>query len=144
MKRASLLALAIVFLFTFVLAGCGDKQQKIRQLQDKPSTEKTTDSGESKTQGVKTVVVEYKKYPYFAGKGLPLVKDILPKEPKITNEMPEDMLNYEVGTYGETLCTVSTAVDWNKDGFDASYEPLLNSPGLFGKEITVIYYKVMK
>ena len=68
--------------------------------------------------------------------GLPKVKDRLPEEPKLTNEMPKDMLAYEIGTYGGTLRTVTSVVDWDADVFVANNEPLLNTPGILGKEIT--------
>src|SRR5450756_1384122 len=136
MKKALLLALAIVFLFTYVLAGCGAKTTGTPTATDKPTAEKTTAPDASTAPEATTAVVEYKESPYFAGKGLPPVKDRLPKEPKITNEMPEDQLNYEIGTYGGTLRMVSYAVDFDKDVFCGSYDSFLNTPGLLGKEIT--------
>jgi len=136
MKRALLLALAIVFLFTFVLAGCGAKTSINPTAKDESTAEKTSAPDASKAPDTKTIITDYKESPYFGGKGLPPVKDRLPKEPKITNEMPEDQLNYEIGTYGGTLRMVSYAVDFDKDVFCGSYESFLNTPGLLGKEIT--------
>src|SRR5665647_1932230 len=128
MERTLLLALAIVFLFTFVLAGCGAKTATPTAT-DKSTAEKTTAPGVSKAPAATTAVVEYKESPYFAGKGLPPVKDRLPKEPKITNEMPPDMLTYEIGTYGGTLRTVSSVIEWDADVFVGCDEPLINTPG---------------
>ena len=134
MKRTLLLALAIVFLFTFVLAGCGAKTATPTAT-DKPTAEKTTAPDASKAPAATTAVVEYKESPYFAGKGLPPVKDRLPKEPKITNEMPEDQLNYEIGTYGGTLHMVTDSIEFDADVFIGCNEPFLNSPGRMGKEV---------
>src|SRR5450756_1658833 len=136
MKKALLLALAIVFLFTYVLAGCGAKTTETPTATDVPAAEKTTAPDGTKAPEATTAVVEYKESPYFAGKGLPPVKDRLPKEPKIANEMPADMLTYEIGTYGGTLRTVTAGIEWDADVFVGCNEALLNTPGILGKEIT--------
>ena len=137
MKRAILLTFTIIFLFSSVLAGCATKAKTITPTAtDKPAAEATAAPDTSAAPEATTAVVEYKESPYFAGKGLPPVKDRLPKEPKITNEFPEDQLKYENGTYGGTLRTVTAGVEWDADVFCGSNEALLNTPGLLGKEIT--------
>ncbi len=67
---------------------------------------------------------------------LPPLQDRIPLEPKITNEMPAEHLTLEVGRYGGTLRTVTSAPDWDADVFVMCNEPLLNTPGILGKEIT--------
>ena len=80
--------------------------------------------------------VEYKQSPYLDGKGLPPVAERLPKEPKLTNEIPVDQLTYEIGNFGGTMRFVTSAVEWDADVFVMTNEPLLNTPGILGKEIT--------
>ncbi|CAG7597762.1 hypothetical protein PAESOLCIP111_00172 [Paenibacillus solanacearum] len=79
---------------------------------------------------------ELRQAPMLDGKGLPSLKDRLPEEPKIANEMPADMLKTEIGTYGGTMRTVTSVIGWDADVFVMSNEPLLNTPGILGKEIT--------
>lgn len=88
---------------------------------------------------------EYKQSPLFDGQNLPAVKDRLPKEPKLTNELPKDYLTYEIGTYGGTLRTVRQDPVNDSDLFIVNNEPLVNSPGVLGEEVTpniVKSYKV--
>jgi peptide/nickel transport system substrate-binding protein len=69
--------------------------------------------------------------------GLPgNVKDRLPIVPKLVNEMPADILDYQPGKYGGTMRFVTMGTDWDADVFIMSTEALLNSPGLLGKEVT--------
>ncbi|KIL40566.1 hypothetical protein SD70_12490 [Gordoniibacillus kamchatkensis] len=77
-----------------------------------------------------------KQSPYLDGKGLPPVEQRLPKEPKLTNELPKDALTFEIGRYGGTLRTVRTDAISDSDIFIIENEPLVNSPGLLGEEIT--------
>jgi peptide/nickel transport system substrate-binding protein len=64
------------------------------------------------------------------------VKDRLPKIPKLANEMPADLLDYQPGKYGGTMRFVTQGTDWDADVFIMCTEPLLNSPGLMAREIT--------
>jgi peptide/nickel transport system substrate-binding protein len=68
--------------------------------------------------------------------GLPSIEQRLPKDPKLTNELPPDILKYEIGSYGGTLRTVRTEPESDNTVFIAMNEPLLNTPGLLGQEIT--------
>ncbi len=67
---------------------------------------------------------------------LPPVEDRLPLEPKLTNEMDPSQLEYEIGRYGGTLRHAAL------QGRDADVspvfvnEPLVNTPGLLGSEVT--------
>ncbi len=79
---------------------------------------------------------EYKQSPFLDSKGLPPVAERLPKEPKISNEIPADQLKYEIGSYGGTMRFVTSVVEWDADVFVMTNEPLLNTPGILGKEIT--------
>lgn len=66
---------------------------------------------------------------------LPPVDQRLPKDPKIANEMPSSLLKYETGKYGGTLrhaCLTGRAADV----FVMNNEPLVNTPGLLGQEVT--------
>lgn len=69
-------------------------------------------------------------------KNLPPIKDRLPQDPKVVNEEPPEYLTYQVGKYGGTLRTVTTIAGWDADVFVMDNEPLLNTPGIQGKEIT--------
>ncbi|MBM7566058.1 ABC transporter substrate-binding protein [Paenibacillus sacheonensis] len=70
------------------------------------------------------------------GKNLPDVKDRLPADYKITNEMDENQLKYEIGSYGGTLRTVTSVANWDADVFVMDNEPLLNTPSILGEKIT--------
>jgi len=84
---------------------------------------------------------KYKEAPMLAelvaaGK-LPPVDERLPKNPKISNEMPSSQLQVEVGTYGGTIRLVtSVAPDWDADAFVMGNEPIINTPGILGEEVT--------
>ena len=67
---------------------------------------------------------------------LPPVEDRIPKEPKLPNEMPSELLEFEIGKYGGTLNTVSQSINWDPDLFVMSNEPLINTPGILGEEVT--------
>jgi peptide/nickel transport system substrate-binding protein len=67
---------------------------------------------------------------------LPPLEQRLPDEPKLVNEMPESQVDYRIGTYGGTIRTVTSDVDWDADIFGLCNEPLINTPGMLGTEIT--------
>jgi peptide/nickel transport system substrate-binding protein len=95
--------------------------------------------------GATAVPSDFNQSPYLDGKNLAPVKERLPKEPKLTNELPKDYLNYEIGTYGGTLRTVRQDPVNDSDLFIINNEPLVNSPGVLGEEVTpniVKSYKV--
>ncbi len=82
-------------------------------------------------------VTEFKQAPMLDGKNLPPVKERLPEEPKLVNEIPKSMQEgFEIGTYGGTLRTVTSVVEWDADVFVMNNEPLLNTPGILGEKIT--------
>ena len=91
---------------------------------------------------VATVAVaqtKYKESPMLtdlvkAGK-LPPVDQRLPSSPKLVNEMPASQLKYEIGKYGGTL-RVAALTGRDADVFVFQNEPLVNTPGLLGNEVT--------
>ncbi|AEE96394.1 ABC transporter substrate-binding protein [Mahella australiensis] len=133
--------LAVALLLPTVLAGCGTSTEGEKQPAE--TGEQTTDQEEQvenkpeQTQGTPT---EFKEAPILADMvkagNLPSLKERLPKNPKVTNEMPTDMLDYEIGQYGGTLRTVTYAPDWDADVFVMCNEPLINTPGILGEEFT--------
>jgi peptide/nickel transport system substrate-binding protein len=78
----------------------------------------------------------WKQSPFLEGKGLPPVQERLPKEPKLTNEMPPHELNLTIGKYGGTLRTIRFDPVWDGVVWTLNTEPLVNSPGRLGEEIT--------
>jgi peptide/nickel transport system substrate-binding protein len=64
------------------------------------------------------------------------VKDRLPVVPKLVNEIPADLLKYEIGKYGGTIRYATSTADWDAHVFIACTEPLLNTPAILGKEVT--------
>ena len=48
---------------------------------------------------------------------LPPVAERLPLEPKLVHEVLDSDLDYEIGNYGGTLISGTTAVNWNSDVF---------------------------
>jgi len=134
MKRILCLVVAVMLLFSFVLVGCGTKTPTSSETQ-KPQVTKAAEATTAPAENANKPLV-LKDSPYFQGKGLPPVANRMPKEPKITNEMPTDELKYQTGKYGGTLRTVRTDINWDADVFLVNEESLINSPGREGKEIT--------
>jgi peptide/nickel transport system substrate-binding protein len=145
MKRSLVKLLTAVLLCSFTLAGCGGGKTTTTG-ETTPTEETTTEAGtkeetpakeEETKPAANAMPTEFKQSPMLDSvANLPPVKERLPEVPKLTNEMPEDMLSYEIGTYGGTLRTVTSVVDWDADAFVAGNEPLLNTPGIVGKDVT--------
>lgn len=86
--------------------------------------------------GVQAKTSTYHQSPFLNGmKGLPPVQDRLPQDPKVVNEEPSNFLKYQIGNYGGTLRTVTTQAGWDADVFVMDNEPLLNTPGILGKQV---------
>ena len=69
---------------------------------------------------------------------LPPLEERMPRNPKVTNEIPERHLEgrkLEIGKYGGTMRVASSGPDWNPDLFLMFNEPLLNTPGALGEEV---------
>jgi len=166
MKKKGLAMFTSLLLAFIMLAGCGGNKQPepaapepaaaepaVVQEEAKveepvvveevaPHNEETQASGEDisiedTTQDIEEIeTLVLKDSPFLQGRGLPPVEERLPKVPKLTNELPEDQLTYEVGKYGGTLRLVTSAIDWDADCFVMNNEPLLNTPGILGREVT--------
>jgi peptide/nickel transport system substrate-binding protein len=135
MKRVIVLLLAILVIASMTLAGCGGGQPASEPTQP-PAESQAPAESEAPEETEEPEIVEYKQSPMLDGMDLPPVKDRLPEEPKIYNEMPEDLMEYEIGRYGGTLRTVTAVINWDADVFVMNNEPLVNSPGYLGKEFT--------
>ncbi|WP_054026281.1 ABC transporter substrate-binding protein [Bacillus sp. FJAT-28004] len=156
MKRKMIKGLSLLFVmmftFTTVLSGClsgGGVETSSDPVNKVTNTEKTEPvagkeeqadeaggGGTGDTAGVPAIITDFKQSPLLDSKSLLPVKERLPEDYKITNELPTSQLKYEIGKYGGTLRTVTSAVDWDADVFVMSNEPLLNTPGILGEEIT--------
>jgi len=125
MKKFLKTAIATIFLASMALTGCGGG-----------TTPASTTAKSTTTDTTKVTSTGYSQAPSLDGKGLPPVKDRLPVQPKLVNEEPSDLLNYTIGTYGGTLRTVTSTPNWDADVFVMDNEPLLNTPGILGSQIT--------
>ena len=67
---------------------------------------------------------------------LPPLEERMPTVAKVSNEMAEHQLDFEIGRYGGTLRTVTSVPEWDADVFVMNNEPLINTPGILGEEIT--------
>jgi peptide/nickel transport system substrate-binding protein len=136
--------LLVLLLTTMTLIACSSSGGKdtaeenpdTNQSSDGNNSDNGNDENTSEPPPDPATITEFKQAPMLDGKDLPPVKDRLPEEPKLTNEMPPELLDYEIGTYGGTLRTVTSVVDWDADVFVMNNEPLLNTPGILGEEIT--------
>lgn len=105
-----------------------------------PAPEKPAEPTVAEAKATAAPVSKYQEAPMLAERvqagELPPVDERLPIEPKITNEMPPSQLEYEIGRYGGTLRHAAL------QGRDADIqsvmltEPLVNTPGLLGEEVT--------
>lgn len=142
MRKALLLILALCLLVTVMLAGCTPKEEVVEKepVAEKEEEEKEEPKEEPKEEEEEEEeVVEEIKYsqaPMLDDMDLPPVEERLPLEPKLTNEMPPEMLTYVNGKYGGKIRTATARVNWDPDVFVALNEPLLNTPGILGEEIT--------
>jgi peptide/nickel transport system substrate-binding protein len=105
------------------------KAQETTKAQE--ATKEPAGGGEQQAQ-----LTDFKDSPFLAEKGLPVVKDRLPSDYKLTNEIPESQMKYEIGSYGGVLRTVTSVPNWDADVFVMNNEPLLNTPGILGDTIT--------
>ncbi|MEC0266232.1 ABC transporter substrate-binding protein [Paenibacillus anseongense] len=139
-RKSIILLLVSALMLTLVLGGCQDSPASTTpapttaavQATKAPDPTKAPDGG----GGQPAQLTAFKESPVLASKGLPPVKDRLPSDYKFTNELPESQMKYEIGTYGGVLKTVTSAPDWDADVFVMNNEPLLNTPGILGDQIT--------
>jgi len=102
------------------------------QPTEAPKQDADTDEPDEETPEA----VTYSQSPFLDGKGLPPVEERLPKNPKISNSMPPSLLTYQIGRYGGTFRTPRTSPDTDTIVFIINNQPLINTPGLLGEEIT--------
>ncbi|WP_338788182.1 ABC transporter substrate-binding protein [Metabacillus sp. FJAT-53654] len=135
MKNVTKLAFAFIFLLSMIIAGCTNNESA-----NTNNEEELVSNGDENKQDISEVDVsqikEFKQSPMLNDKGLPDVKERLPLEPKLPNEMPAKFLQFEIGKYGGELNTVTRDPKWDADLFVMSNEPLLNTPGILGEEVT--------
>lgn len=67
---------------------------------------------------------------------LPPVKERLPEQPKLTDEIAPEYLDYEIGNYGGTLKHVTSNVNWDADVFVACNEALFTCQSVNSGTIT--------
>jgi peptide/nickel transport system substrate-binding protein len=67
---------------------------------------------------------------------LPPVTERLPENPKLTDEIAPEYLDYEIGNYGGTLKHVSDDVNWDADVFVACNEALFTCQSVNSGTIT--------
>ncbi|AEE96406.1 ABC transporter substrate-binding protein [Mahella australiensis] len=144
LKLFTVWMLTIALLLPIIITSCGTSTNEDGEQSTEQTGEETKDRGKEQvmsefeqTQGIPT---ELKEAPILADKvktgDLPPIEKRLPKEPKIANDMPASQIKYEIGTYGGVLRTVTHEQGFDSTVFCILNEPLLNSPGLLGEEIT--------
>jgi peptide/nickel transport system substrate-binding protein len=135
MKRLlALLGAVLIVLFTACGrggGGAGTTAQQSTATGDYSLTVGNTNISDTTTD-IDVSTLTLKSAPGLSGN----VKDRLPKIPKLVNEFPSDLLTYEIGKYGGALRYGTTSADWDAHVFIACNEPLLNTPGILGREIT--------
>ena len=67
---------------------------------------------------------------------LPPVDERLPVDPKLINALPAEWLTPEVGVLGGVLRLAGPAVQYDNDGYMMHVQPLLNTPGIQGDNVT--------
>jgi peptide/nickel transport system substrate-binding protein len=154
MNKGLSLLLILMLAMTAVLNGCmsgggggsntadGMPSNSVNNADAESDAANKTEAAEPSGKGgggesaIPANITEFKQSPMLESMSLPPVKERLPEDYKITNEMPDTHLKYEIGKYGGVLRTVTSAVDWDADVFVMNNEPLLNTPGIVGDEIT--------
>ncbi|WP_308638150.1 ABC transporter substrate-binding protein [Paenibacillus silvisoli] len=153
-------ALVTALIFTTALTGCYDnsnsnKNSNTANSGNAANSQSSNDANEPASTNASTnntsnnasentpanaagdgAISEFHQSPYLNDKNLPDVKDRLPADYKITNEMAEGQLQYEIGNFGGTLRTVTSVPNWDADVFVMDNEPLLNTPSILGEKLT--------
>jgi len=141
MKKVVLVISILVCMLSFNLSGCGSKPTNVPAASQTPveseaPAEETPDEKAPAPTVDPDKPLQLKQSPFLDGKGLPPVEERLPKVPKVTNEMPPDQLNYQIGQYGGTLRTVRMEPIWDGIVWCLNSEPILNDPGRIGSATT--------
>jgi peptide/nickel transport system substrate-binding protein len=149
MKRFLSLAALLALGFSLVFAG-GQRQQSGGGQQDGGGRDAGSSSSgqQTGTMGYSITVentdindttsdIDISNLTLKSAPGLPgNVRDRLPKVPKLVNEIPGDLLNYEIGRYGGTIRYATSTADFDAHVFIGCVEPLVNTPAILGKEVT--------
>lgn len=84
--------------------------------------------------------VQYQEAPMLAEQvaagTLPALEDRLPETPKLTNEILDEYLTMEIGSYGGTLRLISPDVNWDPDAFIGMNEAFLTMRSANSGELT--------
>ncbi|MGI6705681.1 MAG: hypothetical protein ACOX6S_05295 [Clostridia bacterium] len=127
MKKVSIMLLSLLFLTVAILVGCSNKPvvgpTVAPEDSQAPVESETPAESQAPEESKAPEKMVYKQSPFLEGKGLPPVEERLPKEPKITNEMPDELLDYEIGTYGGTIRSANSSIDYNPNLFVMNNEP---------------------
>jgi len=78
----------------------------------------------------------FQESPFLEGRGLPPVEERLPTYPKVPNTIIPGHVDVTIGQFGGELRTATPSATWNANVWSMNLEPLLNTPGILGEEIT--------
>jgi peptide/nickel transport system substrate-binding protein len=134
MRKALLIIISCILIGMTVLTGCGTNDGKQPTQTPEVSQEPEQTSEPTETPETPEGELVYKDAPMLKDRDLPPVEERLPKEPKISNEMPPDLLNAQIGQYGGTLRSARMDVEYDNVLFIACNEPLLNTPAYWDKK----------
>jgi len=145
--RSVVLVMMLAMVVAFIAACANDPAPPTQDVAppaqqevDPPAQQETTNLEDHEPTDVMTAdtaaEMRFQQSPFLDGRDLPPVDDRLPLIPKLVNEMPPEQLDFQVGQFGGTLRTVTQAIEWDADVFVMSNTPLLNSPGMIGREVT--------
>jgi peptide/nickel transport system substrate-binding protein len=129
----------VLVLLAAALAACGGRNDTGGGGRTVISTENAEDSAIMLNANIHdtTADIDISALTLTSAPGLPgNVKDRLPKTPKLQNEMPPELLNYQIGKYGGVMRFVTSGVDWDADVFVMCNEAIVNSPGILAREVT--------
>lgn len=134
MKFISKMVSYFIIILLITLSGCTnvDKSDSPGNVVEQERSNEKADENEEGNN----IALSYKQSPMLDSRNLPPIEERLPHEPKLTNEMPPELLDYEIGQFGGTLRTVTDTNDSDLEIFVMANEPLLNTPGILGEEIT--------
>lgn len=138
MIRTISIWILIVGLISVTLTGCTDRAPAGAQEQA-GSHQAEKQKEQPKNESANKTPAAFQQAPELEGKGLPSVQERLPKEPKVLNQIPSKHLKdgkLEIGRYGGTLRMANPSAEWNPDIFLMLNEPLLNTPGSTGEQVT--------
>jgi len=141
MKIAKKRIVAILALFALVfalIAACAETPADETLDADPPQQDDTAvppDDGDDTADPPPEGRV-FQQSPFLDGRDLPPVHERLPLNPKLTNEIPPEIMEYEIGRFGGTIRLLTPSVDWDADVFVMLNEPLVNSPAMLGREVT--------